>query len=77
MSDVVVYNDGELELKAFVGKETVWLNRNQITELFDRDIKTIGRHINNVFRDGELEKFSVVANFTTTASGGKNYQTKD
>ena len=67
MSNMVVYNDGEIELKVSVDEETVWLNRNQISDLFERDVKTIGKHINNVFDDGELEKVSVVANFATTA----------
>ncbi|MFA7092812.1 MAG: RhuM family protein [Arcobacteraceae bacterium] len=72
-SDSVVYNDGELELKVSVENETVWLNRNQISELFGRDVKTIGKHISNVFKDKELNKFSVVANFATTALDGKTY----
>jgi hypothetical protein len=38
-SDVIIYNDGELELDVSVNNETVWLNRNQISELFGRDIK--------------------------------------
>ena len=76
MSDVVVYNDGELELKVSVENETVWLNRNQIAEFFDRDVKTIGKHINNVFKEKELEQFSVVANFVTTASDGKTYNSQ-
>jgi hypothetical protein len=72
-SDTVVYNDGELELKVSVENETVWLNRNQISELFGRDVKTIGKHISNVFKEKELDKFSVVANFATTALDGKTY----
>lgn len=66
MSNMVVYNDGEIELKVSVDEETVWLNRNQISDLFERDVKTIGKHINNVFDDGELDKVSVVAKFATT-----------
>ncbi|MCK9454369.1 RhuM family protein [Sulfurimonas sp.] len=72
-SDIVIYNDGELELNVSVESETVWLNRNQISELLDRDVKTIGKHIGNIFSDGELEKISVVANFATTAHDGKTY----
>ena len=66
-SNIVVYNDGELELNVSVENETVWLNRNQIAELFGRDVKTIGKHITNVFNDGELNRIAVVANFATTA----------
>ncbi|WP_321315923.1 hypothetical protein [Halarcobacter sp.] len=65
ISNIVVYNDGELELKVSMGNNTVYLNRNQLSELFGRDIKTVGKHINNVFNEGELDKFSTVANFTT------------
>ena len=62
-----------MELKVPINNETVWVNRNQLSELFDRDVKTIGKHINNVFKEGELNKFSVIANFATTASDGKTY----
>ncbi|MBU1657454.1 virulence RhuM family protein [bacterium] len=73
MNNIVIYSDGEIELNVSVENETVWLNRNQISELFDRDVKTIGKHIGNIFSDGELEKLAVVANFATTASDGKTY----
>ncbi len=73
MDNEVIFNDGELELKVSVNNETVWLNRNQISMLFDRDVKTIGKHINNVFKEKELERFSVIANFATTAKDGKTY----
>ncbi len=73
MDKQVIFNDGELELNVSVNNETVWLNRNQISELLGRDVKTIGKHINNVFKDNELDKISVVANFATTAKDGKLY----
>ena len=49
-NEVILYKDGELELPVEVApdRETVWLNRNQLAVLFDRDVKTIGKHINNV-----------------------------
>ncbi len=73
-NEVIIYKDGELELPVEVtpDKETVWLNRKQIATLFDRDIKTIGKHINNALKE-ELDS-SVVAKFATTASDGKTYQ---
>jgi len=73
MSDIIIYNDGELELDISVNHETVWLNRNQISELLGRDVKTIGKHISNVFKENELLKSSVVANFATTAKDDKKY----
>lgn len=73
MANLVIYNDGELELDVSIDYETVWLSRTQMSELFGRDIKTIGKHINNIFSEGELSKISVVANFATTAKDGKTY----
>ncbi len=74
--NVVVFKDGELQLDVSVCPEenTVWLNRMQISMLFDRDIKTIGRHINNIFKEKELDKEAVVAKYATTAADGKTYQ---
>ncbi len=54
-------------------EDTVWLNRQQMAILFDRDVKTIGKHINNA-RKEELSDYPVVAKFATTASDGKTYQ---
>lgn len=65
-------SDKEVTLSVPVEEETVWLNRNQMAELFGRDVKTIGKHINNALKD-ELDS-SVVANFATTASDGKTYK---
>lgn len=66
--------EGQTEIQVRLETDTVWLNRQQMVELFGRDIKTIGKHINNVFREGELAKQAVVANFATTAADGKTYQ---
>lgn len=65
-------SDKEVTLSVPVEEETVWLNRNQMAELFGRDVKTIGKHINNALKE-ELDS-SVVANFATTASDGKTYK---
>jgi hypothetical protein len=53
--------------------ETVWLNRQQMAFLFNRDVKTIGKHIANALKE-ELRSISVVAKFATTAADGKTYQ---
>ena len=66
--------DNAIELQVNLDNDTVWLNRNQLALLFDRDIKTIGKHINTIFFEGELSKKSVVANFATTAIDGKTYK---
>jgi len=77
MSDVIIYSDGELELDVSVNNETVWLNRNQISKLLGRDVKTIGKHIGNVFKENELEKYSTVANFATVQNEGGREVTRD
>ena len=64
--------DKEIKLNVSVKDSTVWLNRNQLAELFERDVKTIGKHINSALKE-ELDN-SVVAKFATTASDGKIYQ---
>jgi hypothetical protein len=89
--EIILYQpDSTLQLEVRVENDTVWLNRQQIAVLFDRDIKTIGKHINNALRE-ELAEFSVVAKFATTenrlrnvvvakfattAADGKTYQTE-
>ena len=60
--------DKEIKLNVSVKDSTVWLNRNQLAELFERDVKTIGKHINNALKE-ELDN-SVVAKFATTALDG-------
>ena len=71
--EIVLYQpEGEVKLEVRVENETVWLNRQQISILFNRDVKTIGKHINNALKE-ECES-SVVAKFATTAEDGKTYQ---
>lgn len=73
-SEIILYNpDDTIRIEVRMSEETVWLNRNQIATLFGRDVKTIGKHINNALRE-VLQGFSVVAKFATTASDGKTYQ---
>jgi hypothetical protein len=72
MNQIMVYKpDGAVEqLEVRIEDETVWLNRHQLAILFGRDIKTIGKHIGNVFAENELEKSSTVANFATVQMEG-------
>jgi len=71
-SKIEIYktSDNQTELKVQFDTDTVWLNRAQIAELFDRDIKTIGKHVNNVFLEGELYAESTVAKFATVQNEG-------
>ena len=70
--EILLFENQGIKLEVNFKDETVWLNREQIAKLFDRDIKTIGKHINNALRE-ELDS-SVVAKFATTAKDGKTYQ---
>lgn len=69
-NEIITYNDGSLELNVPVSwdEETVWLTRLQMAELFDRDVKTIGKHINNALME-ELD-YSTVAKFATVQNEG-------
>ena len=70
-NELITFKDGTLELNVPVSweQETVWLTRNQMAELFDRDVKTIGKHINNALKE-ELDH-STVANFATVQKEGE------
>lgn len=70
-NEIVIFEteDKLITLPVAVDHETVWLNRNQMAELFDRDVKTIGKHINNALKE-ELEGQVVVAKFATTTQHG-------
>ena len=71
-NEIILYRPNELaeHIEVRLEDETVWLNRQQLTILLGRDVKTIGKHINNVFEDGELQKSSTVANFATVQNEG-------
>jgi prophage maintenance system killer protein len=67
--------EGGFELEVKLKKENVWLNLNQISELFGRDKSVISRHIANIFEEGELNKKATVANFATVQNeGGKDVE---
>ncbi|PRM98711.1 virulence RhuM family protein, partial [Aliarcobacter cryaerophilus] len=61
LSNLVVYNDGELELKVSVDSETIWLTQKQIAEVFGVNIPAISKHIKNIYKDNELNEFSTVS----------------
>ena len=72
--EIILYQpDSSIRLEVRMEEDTVWLNRQQLAILFDRDIKTIGKHVNNALKE-ELRDYPVVAKFATTASDGKTYQ---
>ena len=73
-NEIILFENQGVKLEVNVKDETVWLNREQISKLFDRDIKTIGKHINNALKEELSDDNSVVAKFATTATDGKTYQ---
>jgi len=75
-SEIIMYQteDGLTKIETTFDGDTVWLSLDQMAELFQRDRSVIGKHIRNIFNEGELEKDSVWAKFAHTASDGKEYQ---
>ena len=69
---IVIYQseDGKTQLDVKLEGETVWLNRQQLAELFDRDVKTIGKHINNVLKEELNDGIPTVAKFATVQTEG-------
>ena len=76
--EIFIYQtpDGETKIDVRMEDETVWLTQAQMVELFQSTKQNISLHINNVFKEGELESTAVVKEYFTTASDGKNYRTK-
>ena len=75
--EIIIYTseDGSISLDTKLENDTIWLTQKQMAELFDKNIRTVNEHINNIFKEGELDKISVIRNFRITASDGKQYDT--
>ena len=74
-NEIVIYQpDDTLRLDVALSNDTVWLNQQQMGELFGRERSVIAKHIRNAFREGELSQKSVCAKFAQTAADGKTYQ---
>lgn len=74
-SSIILYQteDGTTNIEVHLSDETVWLSQAQMSELFDKDKRTISEHIQNIFKENELDENSVIRKFRTTASDGKKY----
>lgn len=74
-SNMIIYTteDGLAKIETTLDSDTVWLSMDQMAELFQRDRSVIGKHIRNIFKEGELQKKSVWAKFAYTAVDGKVY----
>lgn len=68
-SSLLLYQteDGQTKIEVRLQDETVWLNQAQLSELFDKDRRTVGEHIHNILTEKELEETSVCRNFRHTA----------
>ena len=74
-SQILIYeaSDGNIKIDVLLEDETVWLSQMQMGQLFGKDKRTVSEHIGNIFKEGELNEYSVVRKFRTTASDGKMY----
>lgn len=75
--EILIYQnqEGSIKVDVRLEEETVWLTQAQLCVLFQKSKATISEHIKNIFTEGEIDEKSVVRNFRTTASDGKNYNT--
>lgn len=74
-SNIIIYNsvDGRASVVLYARDGSVWMNQNQLAELFDTSKQGIGQHVANILNERELETNQVVKNFFTTAADGKQY----
>ena len=75
-NEIILFENQGVKLEVNLKDETVWLNRQQLSELFGRDIKTIGKHINNALKE-ELKDVPTVAKFATVQKEGERKVTRD
>ena len=75
--EILIYQnpDGNIKIDVRLENETVWLTQAQMALLFGKARTTITEHIQNVFKEGELDENSVCRNFRLTADDGKSYET--
>ena len=73
--NIIIYNtsDGKASVTLYAKDGMVWMNQNQIAELFDTSKQNIGQHIASILKESELDANSVVKNYFTTALDGKEY----
>ena len=75
-SQFLIYQnqEGDVKIDVRFQDETIWLSQAEMSVLFSKDKRTISEHISNIFKEGELDENSVIRNFRTTATDGKEYQ---
>lgn len=74
--NIIIYNtsDGKSAVSLLAKDGNIWMNQNELAELFDTSKQNIGQHISNVLEDSELVEDSVVKYFFTTAADGKDFK---
>jgi hypothetical protein len=77
-SSIILYQtqDGRTRIQCRFENETLWLTQKLMAELFQKDVRTINEHIQNIFVEGELDEESVIRKFRITAGDGKSYETQ-
>lgn len=75
-NQIIIYNtdDGKASVILYAKDGNIWMNQNQMAELFATSIPNVSMHISNILKEGELDENSVIKDYLTTASDGKNYQ---
>jgi len=76
-NEIIIYQNtnGNIKIDVHLVDETVWLNQAQMAQLFNKGRTTVTEHIQNIFKEGELDENSVCRNFRHTAEDGKTYDT--
>jgi len=74
--NIIIYNtaDGKASVSLYAKDGSIWMNQNQLAELFDTSVPNISMHITNILKEMELEQNSVIKDYLTTAADGKDYQ---
>lgn len=75
MNNIVVYNNGELELRISLNDEMIWLNQSQMSELFDTSVDNIGLHLKNIYKENELNEPSTTEDFSVVRQEGSRSDT--
>jgi hypothetical protein len=75
-NNIIIYNtaDGKASVSLYAKDGSVWMNQNQLAELFDTSIPNISMHISNILKEFELSTDSVIKDYLTTAADGKEYK---
>ena len=78
-SNIIIYNtlDGKASVVLYARDGSVWMNQNQLAELFDTSVPNVCMHIANILKERELQRNSVIKNYLTTAADGKKWAIRE